>query len=347
MRKSFAIITALLLAALSTSVGAQTRRARSSAGTRATSSQQAATAGAGLLASLPASDAVVSVDARRLLNEALPRAYSKNPAELARVNSEIDKFKTRTGLDARQFERIAFGAHYGRTPSGATTVEAVALAQGTFNPGALVAAARLADSKYQETKHAGKTVYVFNVNDRVKLLGLFDVNVTDLAVAQLDANTLAVGKLSRVHEAIDAASSGRGRLSAEIISLATRTPNAVVGFGGNVPADSLKNLDLLNEEFSRSVGSIRQFYGALGTTERGFLMQTVLRTLDADAAKTLSDTVAGLKQFAPFLLARFPAEKGRLLRGVVDNTRVSAQGAEVQISLDLAQADLAALIEAF
>jgi hypothetical protein len=348
MRKSFAIIAALVLAALQTSAGAQTRRTNTAPAARTTPAAQAANASAGLLAALPASDAVVSIDVRRLLTEAMPRAYAGNAAELARVNSEIDKFKARTGLDARQFERIAFGATYGHKPSGAVSVDAVAIAQGSFNPGALVGAARLASAgKYQETKHAGKTVYVFNVNDQVRLLGLFNVNVTDLAVAQLGADSIAVGKLSRVQQALDAASTGRGRLSAEITALATRTPNAVVGFGGNVPQESLQNIELLNPEFSRSVASIRQFYGAVGTTDRGFLMQTVLRTLDSGSAKTLSDTVAGLKMFAPLAIARYPGGKGRALQGVVDSTRVSAQGNEVSVRLDLSESDLAGLIAAF
>lgn len=342
------LIPALVLVALLGAAGAQTRRGAAGASAQTTTASQPPSAVVGALAALPVSDAVVTLDVRRLFGEALPRAYASHPEELARINSEVEQFKARTGLDARQFERLALGVSYGRAASGATTVDAVAIAQGSFNPGALIAGARMAaDGKYQEQQHAGKTIYVFNVNERVKLLGLFNLNVTDLAVAQLDAKTLAVGKLARVREAIDAASSGRGRLSAEMTSLATRTPNAIIGFGGNVPAEAVRNLDLLNGEFSRSVASIRQFYGALGTTERGFLMQSVLRTQDAGAAKTLSDTVAGLKQFAPLLISRYPAAKARLLQGVVEGTRVSATGNEVQISLDLAQADVAALIQAF
>jgi hypothetical protein len=151
-----------------------------------------------------------------------------------------------------------------------------------------------------------------------------------------------------VREAIDAASGRGARVSAEIANLATRSPAALVGLGGNVPASATQNLDFLSQEISRSIAAIRQFYGSLATNESGFQMQTVLLTGNAGAAKSLGQTVEGLKQFAPFIGTFVRGqEKARLLRGVVDSTRVSAQGNEVQISLDLAQTDLAALIQVF
>ena len=287
------------------------------------------------------------MDVRRLLTEAMPRMYNNNPQELARVNAEIDEFKARYGLDARQFDRLSVGARFAQAASGATRVEPVAIAHGTFNSGALVGAARLAlNGKYTEQKHAGRSVYVFSVNDRVKLLGLFNLRVTELAVAALDGNTLAVGQPERVRAAIDAAA-GRGRLSAEIAQLATRDPNAVIGLGGNVPATLTRGLNFFNAEISRSVASIRQFYGTFGTTAAGLNLQLVARAETAGAAKTLSDTILGLKQFAPFAISRLPTERARRVQSLVDSARVSAQGNEVQISLDVAQGDVAALIEAF
>jgi hypothetical protein len=346
MRKYFAVLSALAALALALPASAQTRRAQPAPARR----NAPTAAAAGIIAQLPASDAVMTIDVKRLLNEGLPRAYASNQAELARVNGEIDKFKERTGLDARQFAQLALGTRYVPTPSGATTMEAVAVARGTFNSGALVAAGRIAaNGKYQETKYGGKSVYVFNIDERVKLLGLFKVNLTELAVCALDANTLAIGKTSRVREAIDAAA-GRGRVSAEIAGLAARSPEAIIGLGGTLPASATRNLGFLSAEFSRSVASIRQFYGSVGATSEGFQMQTVFRTETAGAAKTLGDTVEGLKQFAPFAigqLAKGDAEKSRLLRSVVGATRVSAQGNELQISLALAETDLAGLIQAF
>lgn len=352
--KGFVIFAALVAAigALAATAGAQPPRGGNQRAARPAAAQsqsaQSAAAQSAILASLPASDAVLVVDTRRLLNEGLPRAFNNNAAELARVNAEIDDFKKKYGLNARDFERVAVGTSFGETASGATTMEAVAVMQGRFDAGAMVAAARVAaGGKYRQEQHGGKTIHIFDLNEqpRVRLLGLFSVRLTELAVATLDANTLALGKLSRVRAAIDA-SAGRGRVSPEIVALATRNPGAMIGLGGSVPPATTRGIELLNAEISRSVASIRQFYGSVATTQTGFRMQAVLRTETATAARTLGETVAGLKQFAPFLISRMPEPRAGLLRGVVEATNVTAEGSEVRIDLALAQGAMAALIDA-
>ncbi len=64
---------------------------------------------ADVLSFLPASDAVAVIDVHRLLTEALPRIFAGDPAKLSLANTEIDKFKIRTGIDPRAFDRVAFG----------------------------------------------------------------------------------------------------------------------------------------------------------------------------------------------------------------------------------------------
>lgn len=338
MKKYFYVLTLAfaVAATAATPLHGQTR-ARGAAA-RAQSATSAAAAN--LLASLPASDAVVSVDVRRLLSDALPRAYNNNPAELARINSEIDKFKADTGLDARTVERLVVGVSYKQTETGKTLVETVAIARGNFRNASFAPA----NTRKQEQKYAGKTIQVFSVDKQVKLIGMFNMRVTDLAVAMLDANTVAVGKLERVQAAIDA-QAGRGRVAAEITALASRDANAIVGAGGNIPASLTQNLDMGN--ISKSIAAVRQFYSTLGTTANGFNMRTALRTDTASAAQSLSTMITGLKQLAPFALGQMPAARQRPLRSLVENTQVNTEGNEVLITLELAQVDVAALIDAF
>ncbi|HYG10393.1 MAG TPA: hypothetical protein VD835_10620 [Pyrinomonadaceae bacterium] len=346
MRKYFYVLTlAFVAAAFSTLTTANAQTARRSAPGVSTAGAQAATQG--VLASLPASDAVMVVDVQRLLSEGLPRAYNSHPAELARINAELDKFKTTTGFDARSFERIAVGVSYAQTPAGRTLVETVAVARGKFNTATLVAAARpAANNRVAEEKYAGRTIYVFNVGAPVKLLGLFNLRLTDVAAVALDANTLAVGKLERVRAAIDA-HGGRGRVSPDITALATRDPNALIGAGGNVPASLTQNLDIGGGNLTQSIASVRQFYSTLGTTQSGFNFLTALRTNNASAAKTLSSTLTSLKSLAPYAIGQLPAPRARPLQSLVENAKVGAEGNDVLITLQVAQLDVAALIDAF
>ena len=299
------------------------------------------------VASLPASDAVLTVDVRRLLNEALPRVLASNPAKLAQLNADIDNFKAKTGLDARSFDRVALGVNFTEPKAGVTKLEPVAVAHGTFNAAALIAAARIAtNGKFQEQKYAGKSVYVLNVTQPIKLFGVFNLNNSELAVAALDGNTLAIGKTERVRAAVDAAA-GRNRVNPEIAALAVRDPEAVVGVGGNLPASLTQNLDFLNGEVSRSIASIKQFYMSVGTTATGVNTLTALRTGDANAARTLSDTILGLKQLAPFAISQLPPERARLVQGLVEGTQIGVQGNEVQIKVNVAQSSLPALLQMF
>ncbi len=296
------------------------------------------------LAGLPASDAVVSVDVQRLFREALPRIFANDAAKLAEINADVEEFKRRTGLDPRTFERVAVGARFVDLPSGAVKVEMVALARGTFNAAALMAAGRIAaQDKYQQEQYKGKTINVFSLDKQVKFLNL---HWTDLAAVVLDDHTLAFGKLERVRAAIDAQGGG-ARVARDVVALAERDPAALISMGGNIPAALTGRLDFLGPELSRSIASVRQFYGSLGATSAGFQLLTVFRTGSAADAHNLSDTVAGLKQLAPFAISRMKGDKAKQTQQLVDATRVTTEDNDVQIRLDLADANVVALLRVF
>ena len=168
---------------------------------------------------------------------------------------------------------------------------------------------------------------------------------TNLAVVVLDANTLAFGQPDRVRATVDALGGGT-RVASDVVALAQRDPNAIIGMGGNVPA-ALRGIELPSPELSKSVASIRQFYSSFGTSASGFQMLTVLRTDNAEAARNLSDTVEGLKLLAPLGIARMPVAKAKQLQQLVDNTKVTTAGNDVQISLDVADASVATLVHVF
>ena len=101
---------------------------------------------ASLVSILPQSDALAIVNVSQLLTEVAPKMLADNPSRLAEMNTEIDKFKTQTGIDPRAFDQLALGLRYTYPAPGISKIESVALAQGTFNTAALVAAGRIAAS---------------------------------------------------------------------------------------------------------------------------------------------------------------------------------------------------------
>ncbi len=297
-----------------------------------------------LAASLPPSDAVAVINVNRVLNEALPKLLADNPTKLAEVTNELAKFKTQTGLDPHSFEQLALGFSYKYPREGVTKVSTIALARGTFNAGALVAAGRLAaNGKYSEEKYQGKTIYVFSLDRQVRLLGLWDVKVGELAVTALDSGNLALGDLEAVRGAIDAMRT-RKHVVPALLALATRDPDAIVGFGGNVSPTLLENLNLGNATIARELTAVRQVYGTLGMNASDLELMITARTVDTYSAKNLSDSVEGLRLLGTFAIGRMTGAKGLLARTAVDNLKVTTVGNELQIRTAVAQSQIAPLM---
>lgn len=333
-KKIYSALTAFMLLAAFVSVSAQTRQASSSAPVVAANDPARL---------LPSSDVLFTVDIKRLITETLPRVMANDPAKLAKVNGEIDNFKRRYGLDPRSFERVAVGMRFVNNGS-VTTTDTVAIARGTFSAGGLVAAGRLAaPNRFTEQKYNGKTIYIFNVNDQVSMLGLMNMRVRDLAVCALDSNTIAIGEPERVRATIDAAR-GAARVSGELIEMATRTPNALIGFGATVSQEVSRNINVGNDDASRTLASIRQAYGAITSTQTGFDLTTVARTESAAQAKNLADTIDGLKLLVGMAAGQMSGPRGKLAQNVLESLKYSTQGNEVQISLRVSQDDINTLM---
>ena len=313
----------------------------SNAQTRARTSAQPAP---NLLASLPESDAVAQIRVRRLINDVMPRLLAGNPAKLAQANADIDQFKTRTGVDPRAFDQIALSVRYSYPSEGITKLQTVGLAKGSFNPGAIVAAGRLAaNGKYREEKYQGKTIYIFLLDQEVRFLGLFGFKVRQLAASPLDANTLAIGDPQSVRSVIDV---GRGRkhANAELIALASRDTDAIIGFGSNVSAALLNNLDIGNASVANDLSAVRQIYGSVGTDEKDVELFVGARTVNADSARNLGDTLEGLKQFGGLFINRLTGAKGILAKSALTNLRIVTQANELQIRTAVAQAEIGPLM---
>lgn len=297
-----------------------------------------------LLNSLPQSDAVALVNVRQLLEQVMPKMLAQNPGKLAEVTAEVDGFKARTGIDPHSFDQLALGMRYTYPSPGISKIESVVLARGKFNTAAIVAAGRIAaNGKYREEKYQGKTVYVFSLEQQMKIFGIYNMKIHDLAVAALSDDVLSLGSLLTVKGAIDAFK-GRRASNQELIALATRDPNAAIGFGGNVTPELLKTVNISNDAMVKDISSIRQAYGTVGVTEKDVEMFIAARTLTADSAKSLGDTLQGLKQLGAFFVARMPAPKGPVARTALDNLKITILGSELQIRTAVAQADLAPLM---
>ena len=332
MKRKFLNLAIVILAVCSSQALAQTRNRNN------------APAPTGLLASLPESDAVAQIKLRQLLSDAMPRILASNPARLAEANASIESFKTRTGLDPRMFEQIALGVRFTFPSEGVTKTQTVALANGTFSPAAMVAAGRVASNgAYREEKYQGKTIYIFKLDETIRLFGMFNFRIDELAAAPIDANVLALGDPAGVHAAIDATSS-RKRANAELIALANRDPNALIGFGSNLSEQLIRNVDFGNAPIAADLSKLKQVYGSVGSTEKDLELFLAARAVNAEAAKNLGDTIEGLKQFGALFVGRMSGAKGVLAKSALANMKIVTATNEIQIRTAVPQADVGPLM---
>ena len=297
------------------------------------------------LSFLPASDGVMVIDVRRLLNETLPQVFAGDSAKLAQINSEIDKFKTETGVDARALNRVVLGSRYVYPSANVTKLETVAIVRGAFDTKAIAVAGRAkAQGRYREEKYRGTTIMIFGINDQIRVLGLWKMRVSDLAVASLDAQTLAIGEPATVRAAIDAGRAG-ARANTSLVALATRDPNAVLGFGGNITPQLTANLNVGTDAMAADVRSIRQVYGSLGSTQANLSLTLVARTDTPTSAKNLSDTITGLKQLGAVLILRMTGPRKALAESALANLKITTQANEMQIRTEIPAASLASIVK--
>ena len=293
---------------------------------------------------LPMSDAVAIIDVKRLLNETMPSILGNDPAKLAQANAEVEKFKTRTGIDPRSFDRMALGVRFTYPNANTTKLETVAIAHGTFDAKSLTASARAAaNGKARDEKYRGATITIINVNDQMKVFGLWNMKVDELAICVLDPNSLAIGSPANVRAAIDAGK--RGRASADLVALASRDPNAVAGFGANVTRELLNKLDVGNDTVAKDVSSIQQVYGSIGSTQTDVSMMLVAKTDSVQSAKNLGDTVQSLQQLGGLFIGRLAQPRKALAENALANLKITPRGNELEIRTQVTAANLAALIK--
>jgi hypothetical protein len=314
----------------------------------------AAPAATYLIASLPASDAVIFIDAQRLLTDSIPGALANSPTLLARVNAKIDQFKEKTNVDLRSFDSVAIGVRF-NAPAKGDDFKTVVLAQGRFDANSVLDAALAAAVREglhpQERTLDGRTIYVLSRRQQQEAQPQETADTLqmktdshELALAVIDSNTLAFGNFESVRAALDISAA---RVHDDLVQLATRTPNAVMSFSGNVPAFLTEQLKRDKEPLAKNFAAIRQVYGSITTTGSDAETSVTLRAETADQAREIAGAVNALKLLVSLDSKRAPNTGMRSIAELIKSLTVTHEGNEVFLNLKLTQADITSLVRNF
>ena len=85
------------------------------------------------------------------------------------------------------------------------------------------------------------------------------------------------------------------------------------------------------------LSGVRQAYGSVNTNEKDVELFIGAKTVDADSARNLSDTLEGLKQFGALFVGRLTGAKGVLAKSALTNLKIVTNTNELQIRTAVAQ----------
>jgi hypothetical protein len=302
-----------------------------------------------LVAMLPASDAVATVNGKRFFGEAITNVLLSNQKLLGDFVADLDSIQAKTGVDFRRFDSFAVGVNIIRKESNDFDFDPVVIARGTDNTANLIESAKkAAEGKYREETFAGKTLYIISAQAVADALKTVDPNAAaktahidrDIAMTALDGTTVAFGSIERVKATIEHKTS----VSPELTSLLAKKAPAIVNFAGNVPGGMRSLLPLDNDELGATIDSIKQVYGSLDVAGGQALASVTGRTLQPKQAADLKGTLEGLRDLGKSLLGASRGADKKLYARLLGNVRVSQVANEISLDLAIPQTDLDALL---
>jgi hypothetical protein len=255
----------------------------------------------GALASLPDSQVVLFVNARRIVNDLLPRVMPA--ADYRKLIGDAQK----GGFDLRQFDYAAVAVRFADPAPQSGLPELLVVVRGDFNADSLLMLARLAagsqNLKSRQETYGSKTLDIFETEKVARAVGGADGiegpeggkprsnPYPEVALTTLDSRTLVAGVPAYVRAAIDA-SGGRGRLSAATLDLAAREPQALWSLTAVLPptlADYVHKFGVPpNEELDKTLAWLKQFSLSQGMDALDLTFRAALLTDQPEHASALS-----------------------------------------------------------
>jgi hypothetical protein len=253
------------------------------------------------LASMPDAQAVLFVNASRIINEVMPRVMA--PADYAKMLNEARK----VGFDARGINYVAVGARLADPAPANYLPEFVVVINGNFNADTLLALGRVAAgaqniSPRSET-YGSKTLQIIDLESLNKKPAAADgqeaakpkpMPYPEIAVMALDSDTLVAGVPAYVRALVDAAG-GRGTLKPSMVDLATREPQALWSLTVEPPPVLVDYLHKVgapsNKEFDQMIDWVKQVSLAQGMDALNYTMSASVTTDTPEHASAFSGLV--------------------------------------------------------
>jgi hypothetical protein len=316
----------------------------------------------GALAAFPDSQAVFFINARRIVNEMMPRVMQ--PADYKKLVTQAEQ----VGIDVRGVQYVAVGVRLVDPPPANGIPEFVIILKGGFNADSMIALGHAAlgaqNMKSRHETYGSKTIEILDTAQFNKPADGGDPNAApkpnpipfpEIGVMALDADTLVVGVPAYVKAAADSAG-GQGGLNASTLNLATHDPQALYSFTAVLPptlADYLHKVGVpANEEADQMISWVKQLSIAQGMDALNFTMNAALLTDAPEHASAFSGLIrmgllaaqTGLSQEAAKKKNPKDAEQARIALAALKTFVNRTEGNTLHLSISVPQKTVAELV---
>lgn len=272
----------------------------------------------GALSTFPDSQAVLFVNAERIINDVLPKVMS--PADYRKMLGETKTF----GFDVRGLQFAAVGIRFNEDAPAGTYPDFVVVVKGNFNADSLLMLSTVGlaarDLRSRTETYGSKSIEIFDADTISKMTGKDGATgegadgeapkpkpfpYPELAITALNSNTLAVGVPAYVRSAVDA-SGGQGALRPSLLSLAAQDSDAIWSLTAELPPNLAEMAHKYgvpaNAQFDEKLGWVKQLNISQGMTAADFTLGVAVTTDLPEHASAFSGLVSMGKAFAEEML---------------------------------------------
>jgi hypothetical protein len=216
--------------------------------------------------------------------------------------------------------------------------EFLAVTSGDFSAESLMTLAALQlQEKLTQEKYGSRTIGLMTIDELVREAekNPFLKSFTQIAVTSLNSNTIALGSVSYVKAAVDAAE-GRERISAQTLNSLMRDPNALLSSAGSPWTSFAKSFGLMGTESNPRVpqcdSHLGDFYAAVTMEGNIFKLRGAMNADNPDTAKIINNMLSAL-------MKTFPAESKseKAFPSLLSMISLSAVNNEVLLQADFPQ----------
>ena len=260
----------------------------------------AAQSPAASLSALPEADVVFYVSPQRILNEALPRVVA--PAEVTKMREAFADLKKSVGVDPAAIEYLVIAVRFHKPAGDLSFVgpDVLAVVGGDFSSDSLMTLGQLyLQEKARVEQYGSKSITVANVDPIAAEAAKNPMfkPYAEIGVVPLSANSFAIGNLSYIKAAVDAAD-GTGRINPVAVQSLLRDPNALIAATGAPLVALAKSIGLHGLENasreSRCNTDFGNFYAAVTMTGTNFSLRGAMHADNPDTAKILHNLLSVL-----------------------------------------------------